>query len=79
MCVEIVDKLRQSETSQWFRTLYGKFRCPYLNAVGLSKRMAWGRLWAGPIFLKLILLGDTQQQGRNLLNYINIIVTRKIQ
>lgn len=31
------------------------------------------------IFLQLILLGESQQQGRNLLNYINIIVTRKIQ
>lgn len=38
-----------------------------------------GSLWAGPIFLKLILLGETQQWDRNLLNYINIIVTRKIQ
>lgn len=38
-----------------------------------------GSLWAGPIFLKLILLGEIQQQDKNLLNYINIIVTRKIQ
>lgn len=38
-----------------------------------------GSLWEGPIFLKLILLGETQQWGGNLLNYINIVVTRKIQ
>lgn len=46
---------------------------------GPQQEDGMGCLWAGPIFLKLILLGETQQQGRNLLNYINIIVTRKIQ
>jgi hypothetical protein len=48
-----------------------------------SERRRWvdgtEDLGAAPIFLQLILLGESQQQGRNLLNYINIIVTHKIQ
>lgn len=46
------------------------------GGAGIKEEVA---LWAGPIFLKLILLGEILPQDRNLLNYINIIVTRKIQ
>lgn len=59
---------------------------PDLKLLGLSKsseRQRWGggheEPLGRPIFLKLILLGEIQQQDRNLLNYINIIVTHKIQ
>ena len=56
-----------------------EIQMPRSKYSGPQQEDGMGCLWAGPIFLKLILLGETQQQGRNLLNYINIIVTRKIQ